>query len=185
VCSPSIEQLALAHLISTGEYERHIRRARTTYHRRRDALRAALHRYLPDLPVEGIAAGLHLLVRLSDGVDDECVAVLAEQRGVREAPLSRYTHASDARSGLVIGYGRIHETAIPTAVRTLGMALQAANVRSKGPDRATIPGRSPGRRKQGDANHPRWAYGLTLAIRPDPYRFVSRQVLIVRDGRDG
>jgi len=125
VCSPSIEQRALAHLIGSGEYERHIRRARTTYRRRRDALMAALHRYLPDLPVEGIAAGLHVLVRLPKGDDDEAVVVRAEQRGVRVAPLSRYTHATDAGSGLVIGYGRIHETAIPTAVRTLRIALQA------------------------------------------------------------
>jgi GntR family transcriptional regulator / MocR family aminotransferase len=127
VCSPSIEQRALAQLIRGGEYERHIRRARTTYRRRRDALMAALGRHFPELPVEGIAAGLHVLVRLPQVDDDEAVAVRAEQRGVRVAPLSRYTHATDAGSGLVIGYGRIHEAAIPTAIRLLATALQARN----------------------------------------------------------
>jgi len=125
VCSPPIEQRALAHLIRSGEYERHIRRARTTYRRRRDALMSALRRHLPDLPVEGIAAGLHLLVRLPQVDDDEAVAVRAEQRGVRVAPLSRYTHGTYSGSGLVIGYGRVHETAMPTAVRTLATALPA------------------------------------------------------------
>jgi GntR family transcriptional regulator/MocR family aminotransferase len=129
VCSPSIEQRALAHLIGTGEYERHIRRARTTYRRRRDALMTALHRYLPNLPVEGVAAGLHVLLRLPQMVDDEAVAVRAEQRGVRLAPLSRYTRARDRGSGLVIGYGRIHETSIPAAVRALATALQAGTDR--------------------------------------------------------
>jgi GntR family transcriptional regulator/MocR family aminotransferase len=124
VCSPSIEQRALAYLIRVGEYERHIRRARATYRRRRDALMTALRRHLPDIPVEGIAAGLHLLVRLPQ-VDDRAVAARAEQRGVRVAPLSRYTHATGTGSGLVIGYGRIHETAIPAAVRILASALQA------------------------------------------------------------
>jgi GntR family transcriptional regulator / MocR family aminotransferase len=132
VCSPSIDQRALANLISSGEYERHIRRARLTYRRRRDALRTALHRYLPALPVEGIAAGLHLLVRLPNAGDDAGVADRAEQRGVRVAPLSRYTHATAAGSGLVIGYGRIHETAIPTAVRILGNVIHTRGSESCG-----------------------------------------------------
>jgi GntR family transcriptional regulator / MocR family aminotransferase len=124
VCSPSIEQRALTHLIRSGEYERHIRRARSTYRRRRDALMAALERYVPDLPVEGIAAGLHVLVRLAPTEDDEVVATRAERRSVRVTPLSKYTRGAGAGAGLVIGYGRIHEGAIPPAVRALALALR-------------------------------------------------------------
>ncbi len=127
VCSPPIDQLALARLIRSGEYERHIRRARTTYRRRRDALMASLHRHLSQLPVEGIAAGLHLLLRLRQGDDDEAVAARAEQRGVRVTPVSRYTHGGDAGPALVIGYGRVHESAIPAAVRALASAIQAGS----------------------------------------------------------
>jgi GntR family transcriptional regulator/MocR family aminotransferase len=125
VCSPGIEQRALAGLIRSGEYDRHVRRARSMYRRRRDALVAALRRHVPGLPIEGIAAGLHLLVRLSAGVDDREVAREAERRGVRVAPMSTYAHAGGAMSGLVIGYGRIHESAIPRAVRALVPALPA------------------------------------------------------------
>jgi GntR family transcriptional regulator/MocR family aminotransferase len=78
ICSPPIEQRALAHLIRVGEYERHIRRARGTYRLRRDVLMAALRRHLPDLQVEGIAAGLHVLVRFPQDEDDEAVAMRAE-----------------------------------------------------------------------------------------------------------
>jgi GntR family transcriptional regulator/MocR family aminotransferase len=124
VCSPPIEQRTLARLIRSGEYDRHIRRARTVYRRRRDALTAALRRHLPELPVEGVAAGLHVLVRLPHGIDDEALAVRSEQLGVRVVPLSRYTHSNGAGGGLVIGYGRIHEASIPPAIRLLATALQ-------------------------------------------------------------
>jgi len=123
VCSPPIEQRALAHLIASGEYERHIRRARTAYRRRRDSLTAALREHLPELPVEGVAAGLHVLVRLPDESDDEAVAARAEARGVRVTPLSRYGHSERAGRGLVIGYGRIHEASIPPAIRALAAVL--------------------------------------------------------------
>jgi GntR family transcriptional regulator/MocR family aminotransferase len=127
VCSPTIEQRALAGLIRSGEYDRHVRRARATYLRRRDVLVTALGADLPDLPIEGIAAGLHLLVRLPSGEDDRAVAARAEERGVRVTPIARYAHEAGAAPGLVIGYGRIHETAIPHAVRALATALREAS----------------------------------------------------------
>ncbi len=45
--SPALEQLALADLIARGEFDRHLRRMRPVYRRRRDALLAALARRLP------------------------------------------------------------------------------------------------------------------------------------------
>src|SRR4029077_8227958 len=45
--SPALEQLALADLIARGEFDRHLRRMRPVYRRRRDALLAALSRRLP------------------------------------------------------------------------------------------------------------------------------------------
>jgi GntR family transcriptional regulator/MocR family aminotransferase len=122
-CSPPLEQRTLAHLIRSGEYDRHVRRARTVYHRRRDALIAALDRHLPEYPVEGAAAGLHVLVRLPTGVSDAAIAGQAEQASVRVTPLSRYAYSERTGEGLVIGYGRIHEDAIEPAVRALAAAV--------------------------------------------------------------
>jgi GntR family transcriptional regulator/MocR family aminotransferase len=125
VCSPAIEQLALAHLMRSGEYDRHVRRARAVYRRRRDALMSALQSHLPELTVEGVAAGLHVLVRLPGAIDDRALAVRAEELGVRVAPLSRYTTSPDGGRGLVIGYGRIHEASLQPAVRSLAKAFEA------------------------------------------------------------
>jgi GntR family transcriptional regulator / MocR family aminotransferase len=133
VCSPALDQMALARLIRSGEYERHIRRARSTYRRRRDTLMAALRDQLPELSVEGIAAGLHLLLRLPPDADDAELAEHAESAGVRVAPLSRYRHAATVGTGLVVGYGRIHEAAIPGAIKTLAAVISQAQGSSKAP----------------------------------------------------
>lgn len=125
VCTPPLEQRTLARLLASGEYERHVRRARAVYRRRRDALADALRRHVPELPVEGVAAGLHVLVRLPVGVDDAAVAARAERAGVRVAPLSRFSRTARATGGLVIGYGRVHEDSLPAAVRLLAEALAA------------------------------------------------------------
>ena len=55
--SPSIEQLALAALIESGDYDRHVARARHVYRQRRDALIAALGRHLPGAPDPGRRGG--------------------------------------------------------------------------------------------------------------------------------
>jgi GntR family transcriptional regulator / MocR family aminotransferase len=123
VCSPPIEQLAFARLIERGDYDRHVRRARSIYRARRDRLLTALDATLPDLAVEGVAAGLHVLLRLPPGVADRLVATEAERHGVHVVPLSAYELTPSGRGGLVLGYGRIHEDALEPAVAALARAL--------------------------------------------------------------
>jgi GntR family transcriptional regulator / MocR family aminotransferase len=126
VCSPPITQLALAHFVRSGEYDRQVRRARTVYRRRRDALLAALDRRLPGFEVEGIAAGIHVVLRLPPGVDDRLVASEAERDGVRVVPLSTYRLNRSQEGGLVLGYGRIHEDALAGGVSALARAVRRA-----------------------------------------------------------
>ena len=63
--APALEQRALASLIDSGAYERHVRRMRRENERRRTALLDAVARYLPgDAEVAGTAAGLHVVLWL-------------------------------------------------------------------------------------------------------------------------
>jgi GntR family transcriptional regulator/MocR family aminotransferase len=55
--SAALEQLALADLITRGEFDRHLRRMRPVYRRRRDALLAALDRRLPARACASTACG--------------------------------------------------------------------------------------------------------------------------------
>ena len=67
----ALEQLTLAELLERGAYDRHIRRSRLAYRRRRDRLVTALRRQAPRVEVTGVAAGLHAVVRLPAGRDEE------------------------------------------------------------------------------------------------------------------
>ena len=98
--SPSIEQLALAELIDSGDYDRHVARARHVYRQRRDALIAALARHLPGLTIQGAAAGLHVLLRLPDAVDDVAIAAAAAERGIGVNPLSPMSRVERAASAV-------------------------------------------------------------------------------------
>ncbi len=141
--SPSIEQLALASLIDSGDYDRHVARARHVYRQRRDALIAALARHLPGLTIQGAAAGLHVLLRLPDAVDDVAIAAAAAERGIGVIPLSPMSRSGAPKRGLVLGYSRLGVERIETAVSALaacladaGSAARPAPAQSAGPARA-------------------------------------------------
>jgi GntR family transcriptional regulator / MocR family aminotransferase len=122
--SPALDQLALARLIADGEYDRHLRRARRVYRARRDALISTLAEHLPELTVEGVAAGVHLLLRLPVGVSDTMIAEEAGREGIRVPPLSAFRITPSDAGGLVIGYGRLHESAVEPAARVLAAVIR-------------------------------------------------------------
>src|SRR5919198_1299444 len=131
VCSPPVDQPPLAPFVAGGGHDLDAPRARASYPRRRDRLLAALHAALPGLPVEGVAAGVHVLLRLDAGLDDRAVAAEAERDGVRVEPLSTYRLAPSERGGLVIGYGRVRGAAPHDAVAALARAIERAGAAAR------------------------------------------------------
>ncbi len=122
--SPVLEQAALARFIAGGGYDRHVRAARRRQRERRDALVTAVHRWLPGATVDGIAAGLHALVRLEADVDAAALEAAAQARGVRVYPLSGWWADPPARtSALVMGYGALSPAGVAEGVRRLADAL--------------------------------------------------------------
>jgi GntR family transcriptional regulator / MocR family aminotransferase len=121
---PAIAQRAYARLLATGEVDRHLRRTRREYHHRRDRLVAALAQRLPDCRVEGVAAGLHLLLRLPARTDEDAVVAALARRRIRVRGLAGYRLAPRAgEPALVLGYGRLPEPAIAPVVEALRAAL--------------------------------------------------------------
>jgi len=91
---------------------------------------AALSRHLPPrLSISGVAAGLSVTLNLPAGTDDRELERSALRDGIAVEALSRYTIADRGRRGLVLGYGRLHESAIEPAVAALtGVVRQALEV---------------------------------------------------------
>jgi GntR family transcriptional regulator/MocR family aminotransferase len=125
--SPVIEQLALARLLSGGGYDRHMRAARRRYRVRRDALEAALAERLPGARLEGVAAGLHAVVRLPSPCDERALMKAARRRSVGVYPLGwAYAQPQSAGGALVLGYANLSEAAIAEGVRRLAEAVAEA-----------------------------------------------------------
>jgi GntR family transcriptional regulator/MocR family aminotransferase len=142
-----LDQLTLAEFITSGGYDRQIRRARLAYRRRLDRLTTALRgqdlggqdlrgqdlrgRGLRSrgLQVSGIAAGLHAVLDCAQTSQERAIMARAAEHGLALDGLERYraggegSGAQDDRAGLVIGYARPPEHAYTTALARLCAVL--------------------------------------------------------------
>lgn len=122
--SPVLEQLALARLIESGRFDRHVRQMRTIYLSRRNALVEALGRHAPDVRVSGLAAGLHVVAHLPTGLRESSVIAAAAERGVGLSGMSRQrSDGSEDPGQLVLGFGTLNEQAIREGVASAAPAL--------------------------------------------------------------
>ena len=149
---PVLEQLVLADLVERGDLDRHLRRTRREYRRRRSALLAALAEHLPGAEVVGVAAGLHALVLLPQAVDEVAVLQRAAAAGVAVESLRSLRVESSGRPGLVLGYAHLPQPAIARAVAALGEVV-AASTAPTSPRSASS--RAPGPRSRRAAAPPR------------------------------
>ncbi len=124
--SPTLEQLAFADLLSSGAYDRHLRAGRARHRRRRDALVRALARHAPSLRVRGTAAGLHAVVELPAGTDEEDLVRRAAAAGIGLYGLGGFHLAGRSPTpGLVLGYGSLSEGEISAGVEVLADLLDS------------------------------------------------------------
>jgi GntR family transcriptional regulator / MocR family aminotransferase len=114
----ALEQVAFARLLESGELDRHLRRTRRLYRRRRERVLRALESELPGVAVEGAAAGLHVVVRLPAGSDEAAAVAAARRHGVHVEGLG------GGEPALMLGYGRLAEDAVDEAVAALAAALR-------------------------------------------------------------
>ena len=88
-----MDQAVLADFMTGGHFERHLRRMRTEYRARRDALTDAAARHCRGaLQLRPVVTGLHAIADL-EAADDELVFHEAMARGVELMPLSAYCSA--------------------------------------------------------------------------------------------
>ncbi|EHR52123.1 transcriptional regulator with HTH domain and aminotransferase domain [Saccharomonospora marina XMU15] len=117
--APVLQQLVLADLLDSGAYDRHVRRCRASYRRRRDRLLARLP---PLLSPRGISAGVQLLLMLpASGPDEQAVLAAAQRHSLALQPLSPHwiDHHRERGAGILVGYATPAEHAFGPTVRAL------------------------------------------------------------------
>jgi GntR family transcriptional regulator/MocR family aminotransferase len=122
--SEVIGQLALRDFLARGELDRHVRRMRLRYQRRRETLLEALAQWLPQGRVTSPgAAGLFELVELPAEIDEPRLLRAAAARGVGMEGLAWHRFRPGGAPGVLLGYGNLSEPAIEHGVRLLAEAL--------------------------------------------------------------
>jgi GntR family transcriptional regulator/MocR family aminotransferase len=130
--APGLDQEALALLMETGRFDRHLRRMREIYRARRDVLAAEVERAFGPGQLQGLAAGCHALLRLPDGTAEVAIVETAASMGVRVNGLGHYRFVSadgEPKPGplppaLVVGFGNVTEHRISRGIRTLAEVVE-------------------------------------------------------------
>lgn len=130
-------QATFAELLRAGDLDRHLRRSRRVYRARRDAVVAAVARWLPEASVSGIAAGLTAVLDLPAAADEHAIAAAAAERGVRVYPRAPF-HVRPGDPGLLLGYGAVPPEAAEQGVRLLADAVRETTGPRAGPPRARV-----------------------------------------------
>lgn len=125
----AIDQLTMADFIESGQYDKHIRRMRNSYRRRRDALAAKLTGL--DVEISGLSAGLHALIRLPDGTEHEVMRRAADA-GIALSGLALLRHPDVSpdtphQDGVVVSFGTPADHEYSAALDALYDILLAVN----------------------------------------------------------
>lgn len=119
---PTIEQKVLQSFIEYGHFERHINRMRNIYKRKREVLVGELADYIGKVDVLGADAGLHLLLRVNNGMSEEELVKKAFEVGVGVYGISKYYYdksSLDSVSTVLLGYAGMEDEDIRKAIGKL------------------------------------------------------------------
>jgi GntR family transcriptional regulator/MocR family aminotransferase len=124
--TPILEQRVLTDFINEGHLERHLRRMRTLYDKRRQALvRALQYHFSGRVEILGENAGMHLMVRLQTKLGDEELVQSACAEGVGLVSARLYYLKNGRRDEFVLGYANLSERKILEGVRRLAKIVKA------------------------------------------------------------
>jgi GntR family transcriptional regulator / MocR family aminotransferase len=120
-----VAQRALLTLIRGGDLERHVRRMRREYARRRAAIVSALGGLPGPVRLLGDTAGLHVVLLMPSAAAADQLAAAALRHGVAVLTLQRYFSGRATVHGLVLGYGGATLPQVARACQVLREILAA------------------------------------------------------------
>jgi GntR family transcriptional regulator/MocR family aminotransferase len=113
-------QAVLALFIEEGHFERHLRRMRKLYERRRSTMLEAFDMYFGGRAlVSGTEAGMHVLVRIQDVEASDFIARAREQGVGIYSAASYYTDDPPPGATFIMGYSSVDEAGIREGIRLL------------------------------------------------------------------
>ncbi len=120
----TFEQSVVAAFMTEGHFARHLRKMRTRYAARRQALAAALvQQFGKSLQLSQQPGGLHFLAKFSNSGSDVDLARRALNHGLKATALSAQSIKHDAGQGLLLSFTNVPEKAARDTAATLHHAI--------------------------------------------------------------
>jgi GntR family transcriptional regulator/MocR family aminotransferase len=120
----TLEQETLAEFITSGFYERYLRRVRRRNASRRAVLLDSIRLFIGErAEISGDRAGAHIVLWPMRRVSETQVIREARARGIHIYGLAPYHIANPRRAGLLLGYSRLTESEIKEGIRRLSEIL--------------------------------------------------------------
>jgi GntR family transcriptional regulator/MocR family aminotransferase len=121
----TLEQQTLAEFLSSGLYERFLRRVRRSNAARRDALLESIASVFGNtVEITGQGAGAHIVLWPDRHLNESGLIASAEQRGVGIYGISGHYVARRRRPGIILGFARLSPAEIREGISRLRGILQ-------------------------------------------------------------
>ncbi|ARV60760.1 aspartate aminotransferase [Nostocales cyanobacterium HT-58-2] len=121
---PLLEQQVLADFIDEGHLERHIRKMRAVYDKRRQALVKALKVHFGEkATILGEQAGIHVMVQLHTPFSDEEIMQRAALLGIGMMSAAPHYLKPHSQSEFIFGYGELTEQQLEESICSLAQIL--------------------------------------------------------------
>ncbi|MEM6251831.1 MAG: PLP-dependent aminotransferase family protein [Cyanobacteria bacterium P01_D01_bin.156] len=122
---PILTQYALAEFISAGHLERHLRKMRLCYEKRRQVLVQALYKHFgASVDIFGDSAGLHIMAKLPLALSDAEAVTRAASVGVEICSAQFQYEVPCNRGEYVFGYTNVSEEHIERGVALIAKVFQ-------------------------------------------------------------
>lgn len=122
---PGLQQAVMADFMLEGHFSRHLRRMRTLYGSRLEALHAAIQRHASDLfEVMDLEGGLNRVAWLPPGVSDIDAIGILRPEGFACLPVSEFRLVPTGRGGLVLGFAGMSEELIESSIAKMAVLLR-------------------------------------------------------------
>ena len=123
---PILEQQALADFIESGYLERHIRKMRSIYNKRRQTLVKALQKHFgKHAEILGEKAGIHVMVRFKTSLSDEEIIQRATKVGVTMMSANPHYFINHPTGEFIFGYGELTENQLQEGIIRLAEIINS------------------------------------------------------------
>lgn len=112
-----IDQKILTEFMKQGDFERHLNRMRKLYRRKLEKLENILKPY-KEIKLIGEQSGLHVVLEVHNGMDEQELARKAEKASLKIYPISSYSlkYKNEKPAKIVLGFAGIEEELLETAI---------------------------------------------------------------------